>query len=137
MPAFEPGVRSPGMMLNIGLWGPGPKQYDQWIKVNREIERKTAELGGLKCFYAQAFYTPDEFWSLYDKAWYDKMRAKYHATELMPVNEKINVDFSKRTPSHLQSWREWTYEKFKEQWPVRGVYGVLHVLTSREYLLAK
>ena len=137
MPAFESGARSPGMMLNVGLWGPAPKQYDQWIEANREIERKTAELGGLKCFYAQAFYTPDEFWALYDKAWYDRMRAKYHATELLPVNEKINVDLSKRTPAHLQSWREWTYEKFKEQWPVRGVYGVLHVLTSREYLLAK
>jgi FAD/FMN-containing dehydrogenase len=137
MAAFDASARSPGMMLNIGLWGPAPKPYDEWIKANREIEHKTTELGGLKCFYAQAFYTPDEFWSLYDKTWYDGMRAKYQATELTPVNEKINVDFSKRTPAHLQPWGEWIYEKFKEQWPIRGVYGVLHVLTNREYLLAK
>ena len=137
MAAFDNEARSPGMMLNIGVWGPGPNRYDAWLQANRELERKTAELGGLKCFYAQAFYTPDEFWSIYDKSWYDNLRMKYHATDLMPVNEKINVDFSNRTPAHLQSWREWLYEKFKEQWPVRGVYGVLHVLTNREYLLAK
>lgn len=137
MPAFGPQARSPGMMLNIGLWGPGPKRYDEWIKANRDIERETSELGGIKCFYAQAFYTPDEFWSLYNKPWYDNLRAKYQASGLMPVNEKINVDFSNRTPAHLQAWGEWLYEKFKEQWPVRGLYGVLHVLTNREYLLSK
>jgi Delta24-sterol reductase len=137
MAAFDSQARSPGMMLNIGLWGPGPKRYDEWIKANRAVERKTAELGGIKCFYAQAFYTPDEFWSLYDKSWYDSLRAKYHATDLIPVNEKINVDYSNRTPAPLQPWGEWLYEKFKEQWPVRGLYGVLHVLTNREYLLAK
>ena len=137
MPAFDPGARSPGMMLNVGLWGPGSRRYDEWLTLNRDIERKTAELGGLKCFYAQAFYTPDEFWSLYDKRWYDEVRAKYFATGLMPVNEKINVDFSNRIPPHLQPWRDWLYEKFKEQWPVRGVYGALHALTNREYLLGK
>lgn len=137
MAAFDPDARSPGMMLNIGLWGPGPKQYDSFIAANRDIERKTTDLGGLKCFYAQAFYTPDEFWSLYDKKWYNELREKYQATGLPSVYDKVNVDVTKRKHKSEQSWSEWMYEKFKEQWPVRGVYGVLQVFISREYLLAK
>lgn len=137
MAAFAPDARSPGMMLNIGLWGPGAKQYDRFIAENRDIERKTAELGGLKCFYAQAFYTPDEFWVLYDKQWYDDLRERFHATKLPSVYDKVNVDLTTRTHTSEQGWSEWMYEKFKEQWPVRGVYGVLQVFISPEYLLAK
>jgi Delta24-sterol reductase len=137
MAAFKTGARSPGMMINIGLWGPGPIRYDKFIEANRHIEKETARLGGLKCFYAQAFYTKDEFWSLYNKDWYDGLRSKYHATDLMPVDEKINLDLRGRKHASKQPWGEWFYEKFKEQWPVRGVYGVLHVLTSQEYLLAR
>lgn len=137
MAAFAPDARSPGMMLNIGLWGPGPKQYDSFIAANRDIERITAELGGLKCFYAQAFHTSDEFWELYDKKHYDALRAKYHASGLLSVDEKVNVDLTQRRHASDQAWGEWMYEKFKEQWPVRGVYGVLQVFLSREYLLSK
>lgn len=137
MAAFSPGARSPGMMINVGLWGPGPKQYDRFIDANREIERKTAELRGMKCFYAQAFYTEDDFWSLYDKQWYDGLRAKYQASSLLSVYEKVNVDLTYRKHTSRQTWQEWMYEKFKEQWPVRGAYGVLQLLVSREYLLAK
>ena len=137
MAAFEKGARSRGMMLNVGLWGPGPKPYDKFINANRDVEGKTAELGGLKCFYAQGFYTQDEFWQMYDKRWYDGVRVKYHAENLPSVYSKVNIDLRKRRPSSEQSWREWVYEKFKEQWPVRGVYGVLQVFVGKEYLLAK
>ncbi len=134
---FAPNARSPGMMINVGLWGPGPRQYDKFIEMNRDIERKTAELGGLKCFYAQAFYTEAEFWNLYDKQWYDAVRSKYKASELPTVYEKVNVDLSKRVHTRDQNWQAWAYEKFKEQWPIRGVYGVLQTFLGREYLLAK
>ena len=133
---FAPDARSPGMMMNVGLWGPGPKQYDHFILTNREIERKTAGLGGLKCFYAQAFYTADEFWRLYDKEWYDRLRDKYRATGLRSVYEKVTVDLSKWQPVADLPWGRWMYEKFKEQWPVRGAYGVVQLFLGSEYLLA-
>ncbi|GAB7361022.1 hypothetical protein MBLNU230_g1064t1 [Neophaeotheca triangularis] len=132
--AFEPGARSPGMMLNIGIWGPGPARYDDFVTANRRLERKTAELGGLKCFYAQAFYTPDEFWALYDRECYDGLRAKYGAERLPSVYQKVNVDLTGRVPRARQGWGAWLYESFKEQWPVRGVYGVFCVLTGKDYL---
>lgn len=137
MTCFSAEARSQGMMLNVGLWGPGPNHYDAFVVVNRDIESKTAELGGLKCFYAQAFYTPREFWALYDKEWYDGMRKKYGADGLAPVNEKVNVDLSGRRHASCQGWREWVYERFKEQWPVRGVYGLMHVLLGENSLLTK
>ena len=137
MALTAPEARSPGMMINVGLWGPGPKQYDRFIAANRDIERETAELGGIKCFYAQGYYTSDEFWKLYDKKAYDALRSKYHASGLPSVDEKVNVDLTRRTHADDQAWGEWMYEKFKEQWPVRGVYGVLQVFIGREYLLAK
>lgn len=132
---FAPNARSPGMMINVGIWGPGPRRYEAFVDANRAIEEKTAELGGVKCFYAQAFYSEAEFWDIYDKSWYDRLREKYKATSLPSVQQKVNVDLSKWTPTQELPWKAYFYEKFKEQWPVKGLYGALHVLLSREYLL--
>ncbi|KAK3068537.1 hypothetical protein LTR53_013814 [Teratosphaeriaceae sp. CCFEE 6253] len=133
--AFEPDAQSPGMMMNVGIWGPGPRQYGPFVEVNRAIETKTKELGGLKCFYAQAFYSKAEFWSIYDKSWYDELRSLYKASGLPSVQQKVNVDLSKWTPTHELPWRPWLYERFKEQWPVKGLYGALQALLGSEYLL--
>ncbi|QIW97255.1 hypothetical protein AMS68_002773 [Peltaster fructicola] len=119
MAAFVEDARSPGMMLNIGMWGPGPRRYEDFILANRDIEKMTLLLGGLKCFYAQAFYTEQEFWDVYDKEWYDKMRLMYDASSLTNVYQKVNVDL----------------KSFKLQWPVKGVYGALQVFLKSDYLL--
>jgi FAD/FMN-containing dehydrogenase len=44
---------------------------------NRLIERKLAELDGIKSLYSDSFYDPDEFWAIFDKAAYDRLKAKY------------------------------------------------------------
>jgi len=44
---------------------------------NRLIERKLGELGGIKSLYSDSFYEPDEFWSIFDKPAYDRLKAKY------------------------------------------------------------
>ena len=44
---------------------------------NRLIEHKLAELGGIKSLYSDSYYSPDEFWELYNKPAYDKLKAKY------------------------------------------------------------
>ncbi|TKA65382.1 hypothetical protein B0A55_10642 [Friedmanniomyces simplex] len=48
--AFAPDAQNPGMMMNVGIWGPGPRRYEAFVAANRAIEQKTKELGGLKCF---------------------------------------------------------------------------------------
>ena len=110
-------------MLNVGIWGRGPLKFDAWIQDNRKIEEKTTRLGGLKCLYAHAFYSKEEFSQLYDETWYNNLREKYHATDTIPVYEKVVFDLSNRTP-HSEKLR----------WPFRGMYGVLHVLFSRKIL---
>ncbi|KAF1356911.1 hypothetical protein BDV97DRAFT_343011 [Delphinella strobiligena] len=113
-------------LLNIGVWGPGPRHTPTFITANREIEAQTRALGGLKCLYAHAYYTAEEFWSIYDKARYDGLRAKYNAQLMPSVFEKVSVndDGDARGAGVVR-------EYFKTFWPVRGLYGAFHVLLHR------
>jgi FAD/FMN-containing dehydrogenase len=44
---------------------------------NRKIERKVAEMGGVKSLYSDSFYPEDEFWRLYNKTAYDALKRRY------------------------------------------------------------
>ena len=44
---------------------------------NRLIERKTAELGGAKSLYSEAYYERDEFWAIYNEPHYRALKEKY------------------------------------------------------------
>ena len=71
---MEPDV----LYVNFGFWGlikekgRRPRGY-----YHRKVERKVAELGGLKSLYSDAYYEPDEFWRLYNKPAYDRLKASY------------------------------------------------------------
>jgi len=43
----------------------------------RLIERKLAEFDGIKSLYSDSYYSADEFWALYNKPAYDKLKTKY------------------------------------------------------------
>ncbi|KAF2172956.1 hypothetical protein M409DRAFT_62599 [Zasmidium cellare ATCC 36951] len=122
--------------VNVGVWGPGSTDYAKFISQNRQIEKKLRELGGIKWLYAQAFYTEDEFWQIYDKKWYDALREKYHATYLPNVWQKVRVDLSKAYAVN-ESWTAWAKGLFWNTWPMSGLYGVAKTLLDRDYLLAK
>lgn len=44
---------------------------------NRRIERKVSELGGIKSLYSDSYYLPDEFWSIYSRDLYQRLKARY------------------------------------------------------------
>ncbi|MGA8261066.1 MAG: FAD-binding oxidoreductase [Arenicellales bacterium] len=44
---------------------------------NRLVEKKTAELGGIKSLYSDSFYPEDEFWANYNQSAYRSLKAKY------------------------------------------------------------
>ncbi|KAH8799306.1 hypothetical protein F5884DRAFT_811396, partial [Xylogone sp. PMI_703] len=69
-------------MLNIGLWGRAPRDMDAFVQQNRRLESKLAELGGRKALYSHAYYTEQEFWQIYNQAWYENLRQRYSATTL-------------------------------------------------------
>ena len=123
-----------GMIINVGIWGPGPKDSEAFRFLNRQIEHKCHELGGYKCLYARSYYTKEEFWNIYDEEKYFSLRTKYRATTLPTVYDKIrdvDSDFEKSN----RSWRDWLYVYFWTIWPLSGLYGVFCVLRGSEFLL--
>src|SRR5204863_584967 len=115
------------MMLNVGLWGPGPVTYQDFVQVNRAIEHKVNSLHGTKWLYAHAYYTEDEFWSIYDRSWYDGLRAKYDAASLPSVYEKVRSD----PDAHRRA-----LGGVRGVWPLAGLYGVYKAFFGGSYLLA-
>ena len=135
-PSFHPSTTLPGPddtakpMLNIGLWGGGSKQLERFIEQNRALESNLTRLGGRKVLYAHAYYTEQEFWSLYDRGWYDDLRARYDATSLPTVFDKVKVSLTKAAPRNL-SWGQW----LAGLWPLAGIAGIRSAIRSKDYLL--
>ncbi|OIW32809.1 FAD binding domain-containing protein [Coniochaeta ligniaria NRRL 30616] len=93
-PVLEPGADD--SFLNIGLWGV-PRAHsvrrsevktvrelvEHLVEDNMLIEEKAKETGSLKWLYARNFYTEAQFWSIYNRQEYDKLRRTWGA-ELLP-----------------------------------------------------
>ncbi|KFZ21952.1 hypothetical protein V502_02900 [Pseudogymnoascus sp. VKM F-4520 (FW-2644)] len=117
-------------MLNIGLWGWGPQNYDEFIGKNRALEKKLDELGGRKWLYAQTYYTEEEFWKVYDRPWYESLRSKYKATTLPSVFDKVKADIHAGR-SENKGWAQ----RITQMWPIGGFYGMLLALQSGDFRL--
>ena len=125
------------LVINVGVWGPGPRNHDKFVLMNRRIEQKVLELKGLKCLYARAYYTEDEFWKTYDRKWYDALREKYGAKSLPSVYDKIKVDLHPGQSASQMDWKTWFHYKFWETWPMAGLFGVAKAFVGGDYLLMK
>jgi FAD/FMN-containing dehydrogenase len=66
------------LYVNFGFWDvvqdPVRREPGHY---NRKIERKVAELGGVKSLYSDSYYPEEEFWRLYNKPAYDALKARY------------------------------------------------------------
>ena len=121
-------------MLNIGIWGYGPAQHEEFVTLNRDLELKLRELGGMKWLYAHTYYTEEEFWQVYDRDWYDALRTKYHAASLPIVYEKVKVDVEaeKRAAESVSFSKS-----LLTRWPISGLYGIKKAIESGTYLQAR
>jgi Delta24-sterol reductase len=130
-PTFHPhlrGTKEPGEMLNIGVWGWGPKDRDAFVRANQDLERRLDELGGMKWLYAHTYYSEQEFWDTYgNRAEYDALREKYKATSLPTVYDKVRVRDS--TPEG--GWKGLV----KGIWPLGGLVGITRGIQSKDYML--
>jgi len=79
------------LSINIGVWGPRIPDYDEFKRVNRNIEKKLAQADGKKWMYAHTYYTEKEFWNIYDMLWYKELRTAYGATTLPTIYDKVVV----------------------------------------------
>lgn len=120
-------------LLNIGLWGYGPSRYEEFIRVNRDLEHKLRELGGMKWLYAQTYYTEQEFWKVYDREWYDALREKYGATSLPSVYEKVKLNMETKSGVAASSLRD----SLLSIWPLSGLYGIKKAIESGTYHQAR
>lgn len=130
-PTFHPhlrGTKGPGEMLNIGVWGWGPKDRDAFVRANQDLERRLDELGGMKWLYAHTYYSESEFWDAYgNRAEYDALRAKYKATSLPTVYDKVRV----RDAAPEGGWKG----LIKGTWPLGGLVGIARGIQSKDYML--
>lgn len=115
-------------ILDVGIWEMGPRDPQQFVALNREFEAKVAELGGIKCLYAHAYYTEHEFWQIHDEKKYTNLRRKYHAGSLPSIYDKVKVDLQgvtgPQSARRRETWSEWTSRNFWGRWPFGGLYGV-------------
>lgn len=115
-------LKGPEMLLNIGIQGPGPKPEEECVEFNRSIERKVHALGGQKWLYARTYHTEAEFWSIYDRQYFDRLRRRYHAIYMPTLYEKVRARVEEE-------------HGCMELWPLRGSHGLIHSVVQTEYLL--
>ena len=127
-PSGQSGPEASETMLNIGVWAPGPSGTAAFVDANRAIECKVRQLSGLKWLYAHSYYTREEFWSIYDREWYEALRVKYHATYLPDLYDKVSVKIAALEKSHQGIWRIW---------PLSGLYGIAKATVGGNYLLRR
>ena len=123
------------MLLNFGIWGPGPTNLDKFVDLNRKLETKVQELGGRKFLYAHAYYREEEFWDIYNREQYDELRKIYHADYLPSIYDKVKVDVEAKKKVIKDSWWAWILAIVWSIWPLSGLYGVLQAMLGADYLL--
>ena len=79
------------LAINIGVWGKYIEDYDTFVQTNRSIEQEVASLGGKKWLYAHTYYSENEFWQLYDRPIYTKLRETYKTAHLPSIYTKVRV----------------------------------------------
>ncbi|EXU95463.1 FAD/FMN-binding dehydrogenase [Metarhizium robertsii] len=107
------------------------------VEANRALERKVAELGGKKWLYAHAYYTEEEFWAHYDRPAYDALRAKYAASHLPSVYDKVRVDVDAEEAARRRSRRARARGALGRVWPLRGLKGFWAAARGGDYLLKR
>ncbi|KAF2702742.1 FAD-binding domain-containing protein [Pleomassaria siparia CBS 279.74] len=133
--AIRSGNDYDGLYINVGVWGPHPSSQEKYVRVNRELEDKVRELGGLKWLYARVFYTEDEFWGIYNRERYMAMREKYGATWLPTVWDKVRDTMGK---DDVGGGVKGTLKRVVKSWGfLSGLYGVYKAVLGGDYLLEK
>jgi FAD/FMN-containing dehydrogenase len=66
------------LYVNFGFWNVirnrkkmEPGHY------NRLVEKKVNDLGGMKSLYSDAYYSPEQFWNIYNKDEYFSLKNRY------------------------------------------------------------
>ncbi|HEY5235928.1 MAG TPA: hypothetical protein VIJ14_07105, partial [Rhabdochlamydiaceae bacterium] len=75
-------------IVNVGVYGISPSTRSPTELVH-QLEDWTKEAKGRKVLYSYSYYTPEEFWNIYPKKEYDRLRQSYHADRWMKLDQKV------------------------------------------------
>ena len=125
-----------GNYINVGVWGPYPSSETEYIRANRELEKETGRLGGLKWLYSRVFYTEEEWWQLYDKEKYEGLREEFGATRLPSIWEKVR-DRSLKKEDFGTGIKGFLKRTIRSSEFLSGVYGIYKAVRGGDYMLKK
>ena len=89
---MSPHYFNSSMLIDIGIWGRSKEYLKDEISINRKFENFAKQMNSRKMLYAHAYYSEEDFWSIYDKQWYSEMRDRYYAEAAFPdIWQKVHV----------------------------------------------
>jgi hypothetical protein len=101
---LSPAYLTTDLVINVGVWGAMPEDYESFVQHNRQLEDKVYKFGGRKVLYAHAYYPKVKFWAIYDGKRYQQLRQKYAAGVVFPdIYEKTHVA-GRYEPSIARGW---------------------------------
>ena len=78
-------TRADALYVNFGFWDVvRAREAHPPGHFNRLVERKVAELGGIKSLYSESFFPPEEFWASYGGDAYRALKARYDPDRRLP-----------------------------------------------------
>jgi hypothetical protein len=81
--------------LDFGVWGKYVKHFENSVEINRKVELEIGACHGRKCLWGQAYYTEEEFWNIYNKNAYDRLRKQNGAeSRLTDIYTKVTELFN-------------------------------------------
>ena len=73
------------LYVNVGFWSAVPlRPGEEPGRYNRAIERVVGELDGHKSLYSNAYYDEAEFWRLYNRPSYQRLKERYDPDGRLP-----------------------------------------------------
>ena len=75
--------------INVGIYGL-PSYYAPIEQITKRLENLTHSFGGRKVLYSRSYYSPEQFWRIYNYDAYDDLRTKTHAKGIWhDITEKV------------------------------------------------
>ena len=72
------GMDAEKLYVNFGFWDVirGREELPPGF-YNRQVEEKVLAFGGMKSLYSDSYFTQEQFWKIYNKPAYDRLKKKY------------------------------------------------------------
>lgn len=77
------------LMVDVGVYGMAKDSISGEALV-RDLDQLSVSMGGKKMLYSYSYYTEEEFWNIYPKEPYSKLREKYFASDVfLDITKKV------------------------------------------------